>query len=220
MKEEPMTSIRSVKESVGVKLDKLDARADAFHAALEATDEQIGERVGRRSEEAQRVLGTLAADIDQQKEFSDERRRAIRSEVDNLNEQITLSRGAARETLAATRREIDAGIQKMEAEVDAAFAESQSVTAEVLKSSVDAYVRAMHRLDAELEAVELCFASAKDKVGAQLAQRRQELAQEIVKLKQRLAEKTTHGSERLVKLEEDLRGGFERLVKAFKGLVE
>jgi hypothetical protein len=213
-----MSSIKNAKESVDGKLDALDARADAFHAALEATEEQVGERVARHSQDVQGTLGTLATDIDQQKDISDEHRRAIRSEVDNLNEQLTRYHAEGRETIAATRRQIHEGVQKMEAEIDAALAESKTGTAESLKSAVDAYTRAMRRLDAELEAAELHFASVKDKLDAQVAKRRQELSQQIVKLKQRLGEKTTHTGEKLVKFEEDVRGGLERVVKAFKDL--
>jgi hypothetical protein len=213
-----MFSIKNAKESVDVKLDELDARADAFHAALEATGDEVGERVARHSQDVRQALGALAADIDQQKDLPDERRRAIRSEADNLNEQLTLCRAAGRETIAATRRQIHEGVQKMEAEVDAALAESKTGTAESLKSPFDAYARAIHRLDAELEAAELHFASAKGKVDAQLAKRRQELAQQVVKLKQRLGEKTTHTGEKLIKFEADLRGGLEQVAKIFKSL--
>jgi hypothetical protein len=213
-----MSSIKNAKEPVDVKLDELDARADALHAALQVTEEQVGERVARHSQEVQGTLGTLAADIDQQKDISDDHRRAIRSEVDNLNKQLTLCQAAGRETIAATRRQIHEGVEKIEAEIDAALAESKTGIAESLKSAVDAYNRATRRLDAELEAAELHFASVKDKLDAQIAKRRQELAQQVVKLKQRLGEKTTHAGEELVKFEEDLRSGFERLVKAFKDL--
>ena len=46
------------------KLDKLDARADAFQAALEGSANQIEERIARNKQEARRALDKLTADID------------------------------------------------------------------------------------------------------------------------------------------------------------
>src|SRR5712671_3697411 len=109
-----MSSISNIRESSDAKLAKLNARADAFQAALESSANQIDDRIARNKQEARRAVDKLAADIDQRTEISDTRKRAIRSLVDNLNQQITLSQTASRETLAYARRQIHDGGRKIE----------------------------------------------------------------------------------------------------------
>ena len=213
-----MSTIRNIKESVDAKLDKLDARADAFQTALQGTSEQIAERIEQHKREMQQALDKLAAEIDKHKDLPDGRKQAIRSEVDNLNEQITLSESAARDTLAYTRRQIRQGIEKLEAQLDGAFTESKSLTVELLKASIEMFARAENKLDAELEAAELHFAASKRKVDAAFDKRRQEMAQEIAKLKQRLGDKGSQTSATLAAFEAELRGGFEQIAKAVKDL--
>jgi len=89
-----MSSIKEMKGSVDVKLDKLDARADAFQAALAGSKAQIDERIQYHRQAVRQALDKLATDIEQQKGLPIERKESIRSLVDNLNEQIASSRGS------------------------------------------------------------------------------------------------------------------------------
>jgi chromosome segregation ATPase len=213
-----MSRIGDIKESVDAKLDRLDARADALQAALQGTSDQVSERIGRHKREMQQALDKLTANIDEHKDLSDARKQAIRSEADNLNEQLTLSESAARETLAQTRRQIHQGVAKLEAQVEAAFSESKNLSMELLKTSLEAYAKAEHKLDAELEAAELHFAADKKKMDAAFDNRRHEMAQEIGKLKQRLGERAAQASGTLANFEAELRGGFEQIAKSMKDL--
>ena len=212
-----MSTISNTRESAGAKLAKLDARADAFHAAVEASKDGDG-RIARNKQEVRRAVDKLTADIDQLTEISDTRKQVVRSLVDNLNEQITLSQTASRETLAYVRRQIHDGIRKIETEIDTTLAESHTTTTGPLRASIEASGRAVDKLDAELEAAELRFASEKDKVGTPFDQRRQEIAQEIVRFKQRLGEKSQHTGEKLADFEQKLRGEFEQAVKRIKDM--
>ena len=211
-----MSSISNIRESSDAKLAKLDARADAFQAALEGSANQIDERIARNKQEARRALDKLTADIDERTEVSDTRKQAIRSLVDNLNQQITLSQTASQETLAYARRQIHEGSRKIEEELDGALAEPKTGIVELRQVSMDGYTRAVDKLDAELEAAELRFASVKDKGDAAFDERRNEMAQEIAKFKQRLGEKGSHAGEKLAKFEAELRGEFEQTVKTIK----
>jgi DNA anti-recombination protein RmuC len=217
-REKAMSSIKEIKESVGVKLDKLDARADAFQAALAGSKNQMDERIQLNKQQVRRVLDRLTTDIDQQQDLPDERKQAIRSLVDNLNEQIASSQTAAHETLAYTRRQIQEGLRKMEIEVDTALAESKAVPIEPLRVSIGAYARAVDKLDAELEASELGFSSLRDKVDAALERRRKATAQNIAELKQRLDERKARADEQLASFEKELGEKLEQLAKAFKDL--
>lgn len=212
-----MSSISNIRESADAKLAKLDARADAFHAALEGDKDGDG-RIARNKQEVRRALDKLTADIDQRTEISDTRKQAVRSLVDNLNEQIALSQTASRETLAYARRQIHEGSRKIEEELDGALAEPKAGIGELLHVSIDGYARAVDKLDAELEAAELRFASVEDKVDAPFDQRRKEMAQEIVKFKQRLGEKNQRTGEKLADIEQKLRGEFEQTVRTIKNM--
>jgi archaellum component FlaC len=213
-----MSSIEEIKQSVDVKLDKLDARADAFQAALGGSESQMNERIERRKQELRQTIEKLSSDIDQEKDLPHERKQAVGSLVDNLNQQIASSQTAAHETLAYARRQIQEGLRKMETEVDTALAESKSTPTEPLRLSIGAYARAMHRLDVELEAAEARFASAKDKGDLASDQRRQEMAEEIAQLKQRLGEKKAHSGDKLARFEAELHEKFEQMTKKFTEL--
>ena len=86
-----MSSIKEMKGSVDVKLDKLDARADAFQAALTGSKAQIDERIQHHRQAVRQALDKLATDIEQQKDLRIERKESMRSLVDNLNKQIASS---------------------------------------------------------------------------------------------------------------------------------
>jgi hypothetical protein len=213
-----MTSISNIRESIDVRLDKVQARAEAFDAALEATKDQIDERIARHKERAQQSLGKLASDIDAQKDLPETRKQALHSVADNLDEQINLAQSASRETLESARRQIQDGVRKMETELDAALADGGTTSVDMLHSSMADYARAVDRLDAELEAAQHRLASARSQFDATVKARRQEVAQEIAKLKQRLGEKTCYAGEHLVQFERELGEGMERVVKAFRDL--
>ena len=61
-----MSSIEEIKQSVDVKLDKLDARADAFQAALGGSESQMNERIERRKQKLRQTIEKLSSDIDQE----------------------------------------------------------------------------------------------------------------------------------------------------------
>lgn len=213
-----MPSIKEIRDSIDVKLTKLDARADAFHAALEESKDH-DERIKRSRQEVGRALDKLTANIDQQSELSDGRKQTIHSLVDNLNAQIADSKTASRETLAYARRQIHEASRKMETELDSVLAEPKNRTAELLRPAVDAYARAVDKLDAEFEASELRFESVRSKTDVALDKQRQETARKIAALKQRLAEQKEHAGERLADVETQLRGEFEQLAAGFKKLL-
>ena len=107
-----MSSIKDLKEDVDVKLDKLDARADAFQAALAGSKPQIDEGIQGNKQAVRRALDKLATDIEQQKDLPVKRKESMRSLVDNLNEQIASSQAAAHEILASARRQMHEVTQK------------------------------------------------------------------------------------------------------------
>jgi hypothetical protein len=213
-----MSSIKEMKGSVDVKLDKLDARADAFQAALAGSKTQIDERIQHHRQAVRQALDKLATDIERRTDLPTERKESIRSLVDNLNEQIASSHAAAYETLASARRQMHELMQKVETAVDTTLAESKSINTEPLHASIGTYARSVHKLDAALEAAHARFDPAKDKVDAAFDKRRQDMGQEIAKFKQRLDEKTAHKGEKLATFEAELHDKFEQMAKAFKDL--
>ena len=213
-----MSTISKMRASIDFRLDKAQARAEAFDAALASSKGQIDARIARHRQQAQQQLSKLAADLDAQTSLPAARKQALRSEVDNLDEQIGLAQSASRETLASVRRQIQEGIGKMETELDAALGEAETKAAELLQASTAAYARALDKLDAELEAAQHRFASTRSELDTAVKTGHQEIAQEIAKLKQRLAERKTHTGENLAHFERELGEGVERVAKAFKDL--
>jgi len=211
-----MTSLKKIRDSVDLRIDKLQARAEAFGSVLESTKEQIDERIASHKRVAQQALGQLATDIDGQKGLPAARKQAIHSVVDNLDRQIALAQSASRETLASARRQVLDGMRKMEAELEAALGDAQSLSLELLQESITAYARAVGKLDAELEAAEQRLASSRNQLDAAFKAERQAIAQAIAGLKQRLGERTAHTGEKLVQFEKELSDGLEHVVKALR----
>ena len=157
-----MSSIKEIRESPDVKLTKLASRADAFQATLEKSKDHA-ERIQPNQQEVRRALDQLKAGVDRHKDLSDGRKQAIHSLVDTLNAQIAASATASRETLAYARQQIHEASRRLETELDGALAESKERVDELLQTAINTYGRAVDKLDAELEAAELSFASAGNK---------------------------------------------------------
>ena len=117
------------------------------------------------------------------------------------------------------REQIYEASRRMEGEPDGALAESKNRVDELLQTAINTYGQAVDKLDTELEAAELRFASAGDNENAAMDDGRRETAQKVAALKQRFAERKDHSGERLADFETQLRGEFEQLVYSFKDLL-
>ena len=80
------------------------------------------------------------------------------------------------------------------------------------------YVSARDALDAELEAAAIRITSAEDKAGAAFEQGKKEIAKEIARFKQQLAEKRPQRTEKRAQFETELAAGLDQIAKAFKRL--
>lgn len=213
-----MSKVKEIRESADIKLTKLGARADAFQATLEKSKDHA-DRIEPNQQEVRRALDQLKVGVDRHKDLSDGRKQAIHSLVDTLNAQIAASASASRETLAYARQQIHEASRRLETELDGALAESKDRVDELLQTAINTYGRAVDKLDAELEAAELSFASAGNKENTALDDERRETAQKIAALKRSIAERKGHPGERLADFEIRLRGEFEQLLKSFKDLL-
>ncbi len=213
-----MPRIKQFRETVDAKLVKLDARADAFEAALNRSKERVGERIKGGKQEVQRALDRLKAEVEKLKNMSEERKQKIRSGIDNLKVQLALGKAEASDTLGAARKRLREVVRNVETDVDAGLVEAKDASADALDAAIAIYVRAMDKLDAEFEAAEVRFAASKEKAGAAFDKKRLEIRQALADFKQKLAGKKEHESEKLVAFEEELRGGFAQAAKAFRDL--
>jgi hypothetical protein len=93
-----MSRIRQIRESVDVKLDKLDAHADALEASLHHAEDQIRGRIERGKQQVHRALDTLKADIDKSKHLSETYKQKLQERIDELKVQIALGKAEARIT--------------------------------------------------------------------------------------------------------------------------
>jgi hypothetical protein len=213
-----MSSIDKIKESSDFKLDTVRARAEAMHAVLEGSKAQMDERIARHKDDARREIMKLAAQVENHNDLSTARKQAVRSVVENLDQQIALAQSASTETLASARRQIQDAIGRIERELDAALASMQTAGGELLHASIDTSARAMARLDAELEAAEQRLASSRSQADDAFKKGCRELSEDLTTLKRQLGEKTTRTRDELGTLEQELSGGFEQLAKKFRDL--
>lgn len=115
------------------------------------SSEENSQRLARHRDEAQRMLRQLGAECNQHKDLSAARKQAIGSLVDTIDEQITLTQSASRETLASARRQLHEHAHKMHTELNSALDEVASAADHVVRSSMLAWTGALAKLDAELE---------------------------------------------------------------------
>jgi hypothetical protein len=123
--------------------------------------EQSNASIARHGDEAQRVLRKLADDVGQHKDLPASRKQAIGSLVDNLDQQIALSKSASHETLMSARGQLRDGIDKIQTELNSALDEVESAAGHLLRSSMLAWTQAMDKLDGELAAAAKRGASSK-----------------------------------------------------------
>jgi len=213
-----MSAIKRVRESVDAKLDRLDVRADAFGAVLYRTKEQMDEPIEDGKREIHCALDKLKAELGKVKHLPAERKEKISAAMDALRLQTALGKAEASDALVAARRRVREISQNVEAEVEAGLVEVKSMPAEALDVAIGVYVRAVDRLDAELEAAETRFATTTARAGTAFDTRRQEVVNALVAFKQQLAAKKDHADEKLVAFEAEVRGGFAQVRKAFKDL--
>jgi hypothetical protein len=131
-----------------------------FDPDLAIAKRQIDERIAQHKREARRAIGKVAGHIDREEILPPERKQAIRSLSENLDQQIAGIESASHETLASARRQIGDGISKLKAELAAAIKSVQSHPAGSLHESAANCARAMDKLDAGLKAAEEHMVSA------------------------------------------------------------
>ncbi len=213
-----MSRINQFRETADAKLSKLNQRVDAFEAALHRTSAQVHERIHSGKQEVEQALHQLSAAIEQVQHLSADRKQRILTAIDTLRVQAALGKAEARDALSAARTRLHAIARDVEGAVDAGLTDVKEMPADVLDAAIGTYVRAIDRLDAELEAAEVRFATVKEQAGEAFERHRQELLRTVQQFKEKLAGKHEHAAGNLGRFEEEVRGGFAQVVTATKNL--
>jgi hypothetical protein len=158
--------------------------------------------------------------------------RKIRESVDARLDKLDAHADAFEATLHRTKEGIDERIERGKQEVHRALdtlradvdkskqfseAQKQKIRAEIDNLKVQIALGKADARDALAAARKRLHEGAR-KVDAAFDKRRQGMSQEIAEFKRRLGEKKAHTAEKLTRFEEEMRGGFEQVAKAFKDL--
>jgi hypothetical protein len=155
-----MTSIKDIRAAIDAGLDRLQAKAEAVAAQLELSNRDINGRIAEHEKKLQDAAEVLQAKLADAGSVATENQAKIQSAFEHLQVQLALGAADSRDAFNAKKREIQHGIARFNAELDAAEAAEERERAAELKVLVEAYVAETIALEAELEAMDERYTSA------------------------------------------------------------
>ncbi len=206
-----MSIIKNIRESIDIRLDHLDARAEALEAQLEGTREEALKRVEQQKEHLvsalsrmeQQVAGSVA-----------EKSSDVHAAFDHLRVQLTLGKAETTDLLKEQEKKIRDAIQTVEERLEHA----EEGLEEKLAKQATAFVGVANKLRAEFEAAELQFALFQGEHREDVEAGKQALRQNLNKLRDKLKSAGHEAGERLEDFENEFGAGLAHMRKAFMEL--
>jgi uncharacterized protein Yka (UPF0111/DUF47 family) len=216
--EEGMSKIHEMRKEADRILDGLEARAAALENRINETNEQFADRFQDLKNKASANAEAIEARVKQVPSLADEQKQKIAGSIEHLQLQLALGRVAAKDTLheqkqmisnaaAAARAHIVANLDQMDAD---------------LNKEIDAWIDALEKLDAEMEAAELAWdaewrastAAAK----ADWEANKQDVKTEIAAFRSKLKQRKDMAEDKLGDFHREMAEAFNQIGSAFRNL--
>lgn len=213
-----MSKIHEMRKEADRILDGLEARAAALENRINETNEQFADRFQDLKNKASANAEAIEANVRQVQGLADEQKQKIAGSIEHLQLQLALGRVAAKDTLqeqkqmisnaaAAARAHIVANLDQMDAD---------------LNKEIDAWIDALEKLDAEMEAAELAWdaewrastAAAK----ADWEAKKQDVKTEIAAFRSKLQQRQEMAADKLGEFNREMTDAFNKIGSAFRGL--
>jgi hypothetical protein len=213
-----MSKVHELRKDADRMLDGLEARAVALENKINETNEQFADRLQDMKNQASANAKAIEARVKQVPGLADEQKQKIAGSIEHLQLQLALGRVAAKDTLheqkqmianaaAAARAHVAANLDQMDAD---------------LNKEVDAWIDALGKLDAEMEAAELAWdaewrastAAAK----ADWEAKKQDVKAEIAAFQSKLQQRKDMTADKLDAFHGEMTDAFNKIGSAFRNL--
>ena len=158
-----MKSIKEVRAAINVKLDKIEAKAEAAKAQFDLSKADVNTRIEQQEKSLLAAAEELTAKLEGAGAIAQEEVTKIKGSLEGLQVQLALGSADTRDTFNKKKNEISRRIAEFNAELDAAKAANDKATVEEIMAAMEAYALLAVALEAELEAADENYQQTKDK---------------------------------------------------------
>ncbi len=137
-----MSKVREIRESIDKKLDHLEASATAYEAQLQQTEEQARAKLEALKKNLSEALEKFKSEVAKAKGITEEKKKEMQAQFDDLQVQLTLGKAEARDVFEAQRKKIQSSIATLEATVDRHLDAAGNVLDDSLDKAADKYIAA------------------------------------------------------------------------------
>jgi len=213
-----MSKIKEIRESIDKKLDHWEASATAFEAQLQQTKEQALAKLEVRKKKLNEALEKFKSEVAKAKGITEEQRKEMQAQFDDLQAQMALGKAEARDSCEAARKKIRHSIAVLEAAVDRHLDASGHTMDKSLEEAADKLIAADIQYEAEADALEAQFLMEKAGVKARFEKKKIDLLAQINEFKTKVQGKKNMAKDKAATFEKELSAGISQIKQAFKNL--
>ena len=213
-----MSKIKELRESIDKKLDHWEASATAFEAQLQQTKEQALARLEVRKKTLNEALGKFKSEVAKAKGISEEKKKEMLAQFDDLQVQLALGKAEARDSFEAQRKKIQHSIAILEATVDRHLDAAGHAIDKSIEEAADKCIAADIEYEAEADALEAQFFMKKAEAKAQFEKKKSDLLAQINEFKTQVKGKRNMAKDKAATFEKELSAGISQIKQAFKTL--
>ena len=217
-----MPKIREIRESIDKRLDHWEASATAFEAQLQQTEEQAVAKLEARKKRLSEAVEKFKSEVATTKGMSEEKKKEIKAQFDDLHVQLALGKAEARDAFGAQRKKIQHSIDTLEATLDRHLdlwtLPAKPPTDKSIEKAADKFIAAAIEYEAEADALEAQLFMKKTDSKAQFEKKKSDLLAQIDEFKTQLQGKRDMAKDKAATFEKELSAGISQIKQAFKTL--
>ncbi len=199
-------------------LDGLEARAVALENMINETNEQFADRFQDMKNQASASAKAIEAKVKQVPGLAEEQKQKITGSIEHLQLQLALGRVSAKDTLHEQKQMIANAAAAARAHIVANFDQMDAD----LNKEIDAWIDALEKIDAEIEAAELAWdvewRAEMAAASADWEVRKQDLKAEIAAFQSKLKLRKDMTEDKFGDFHRDMTDAFNKVGSAFKNL--
>jgi hypothetical protein len=217
-----MPNIREIRESIDKKLDHWEASATAFEAQLRQTKEQALAKLEVRKKRLNEAVEKFKSEVARTKGISEEKRKEIQAQFDDLQVQLALGKAEARDAFGAQKKKIQHSIDTLEATLDRHLdlltLPAKPPTDKSIEKAADNFIAAAIEYEAEADGLEAQFFMKEAEAKAQFEKKKSDLMAQINEFKTQLQGKRDMAKDKAATFGKELSAGISQIKQAFKKL--
>jgi ElaB/YqjD/DUF883 family membrane-anchored ribosome-binding protein len=215
-----MSKVKEIRESIDKKLDHWEASATAFEEQLQQSEEQALAKLEAHKKNLNEALEKFKSEVAKVKGITEEKRKEMQAQFDDLQVQLALGKAEARDAFEAQRKKIQHSIATLEATMDRHLDAAGHALDDSLDQAADKYVAAKIEYEAAVDALEARLFMKKLETKAQFENKKNDLLALIDKFKTQLQEKKDMSKDKAATFEKQLSAGISQIKQAFKKLYD